>query len=56
MLDEAKQQQIQVVKMQDHGAIDRVTRCMPISRVIDPATELTMMTDEIFEPIMPIVP
>ena len=55
MLDEAADRQSRVIALDD-GAVDRQTRRMPISLVLDPAADLRLMTEEIFGPILPVVP
>ena len=56
MLEEARVQKSRIVTLEDNPSIDRKTRRMPMSLVIDPAPGLQMMQDEIFGPIMPIIP
>ena len=55
LLDEAADRQSRIVALDD-GPVDRETRRMPISLVIDPADDLRLMTEEIFGPILPVVP
>ena len=55
MLDEARDRQSRIVPLEENGQIDRTTRRMPLSLVIDPAADLGMMQEEIFGPIMPVV-
>ena len=56
MLDEARDRQTRIVPLEENGEVDRATRRMPLSLVIDPAADLSMMQEEIFGPIMPIIP
>ncbi len=56
MLQEARDRQSQIVELEPNGRIDRETRRMPISLVIDPAPDLRIMQEEIFGPILPVVP
>ena len=56
MLGEAEQRQTRIVHLEDNAQIDPVTRRMPISLVIDPPADLRIMREEIFGPIMPVVP
>lgn len=56
MLDEAATQQTRIVTLEDDPAIDRSTRCMPLSLLIDPALEARVMREEIFGPLLPVVP
>ena len=55
MLAEAADRQTRIVPLDD-GRIDRETRRMPISLVLDPASDLRVMREEIFGPILPVVP
>lgn len=55
MLAEAVERQIRIVPLDD-GPVDRETRRMPISLVLDPPTDMRIMQEEIFGPILPVVP
>jgi coniferyl-aldehyde dehydrogenase len=56
MLQEARDRKSLVVELEANGRTDRATRRMPISLVIDPAPDLRIMQEEIFGPILPVVP
>ena len=56
MLQEARAHQTRIVPLEPAGETDRATRRMPMSLVIDPAPELRIMREEIFGPILPVVP
>ncbi|CAN5208478.1 coniferyl aldehyde dehydrogenase [soil metagenome] len=56
MLREASDRGCKVVTLEDAGEIDPQTRRLPLSLVIDPAADLRIMQEEIFGPILPIVP
>ncbi len=56
MLEEARQRQTTLIELEPNGRVDRETRRMPISLAIDPAADLRIMTEEIFGPILPVVP
>ena len=56
MLEEARDHQCRVVTLEGDGRADRTTRRMPMSLVLDPAPELRIMSEEIFGPILPVVP
>ena len=56
MLGEAADRQSRIVPLEADGRVDRETRRMPMSLVIDPATDLRIMTEEIFGPILPVIP
>ena len=54
--DEAAARQTRIVTLEDDGVVDRATRRMPLALLIDPAAELRVMTEEIFGPLLPVVP
>jgi coniferyl-aldehyde dehydrogenase len=57
MLAEARDTQCRIVDLEDGaGEIDRTTRRMPMSLAVDPSLDLRIMQEEIFGPILPIVP
>ena len=56
MLSEARDRQSRVVALEQEGPADRETRRMPMWLVLDPAHDLRIMTEEIFGPILPVVP
>lgn len=56
MLDEAAARQVRTVVLEDDAAIDRISRRMPLSLLIDPPAELRVMREEIFGPLLPVVP
>ena len=57
MLAEARDSQSRIVNLEDDaGEIDRTTRRMPMSLVIDPSPDLRIMQEEIFGPILPVIP
>ncbi len=56
LLQEAKDRQSRIVVLEEHGEVDRGTRRMPMSLVLDPAPDLRIMKEEIFGPILPVVP
>lgn len=56
MLDEAAAQQTRIVTLEDYPTIDRSTRCMPLSLLIDPASDARVMREEIFGPLLPVIP
>ena len=56
MLAEAERHQTRIVPLEDNARIDPETRRMPISLVIDPAADLRIVREEIFGPILPVVP
>ncbi len=56
MLDEARARESRVVPLENDDTVDAATRRMPMSLVIDPASDLRIMTEEIFGPILPVVP
>jgi coniferyl-aldehyde dehydrogenase len=56
LLQEARDQQSRIVTLEQNGSVDRETRRMPMSLVIDPPADLRLMREEIFGPILPVVP
>jgi coniferyl-aldehyde dehydrogenase len=56
MLDEARDKQCRIVELEQNGRTDRDTRRMPLSLVIDPPAGLRIMQEEIFGPILPVIP
>jgi len=56
MLSEARDRQARVIALEADGPADRTTRRMPMWLVLDPAHDLRIMTEEIFGPILPVVP
>lgn len=55
MLTEARERQTRVVVLGGE-AIDDARRRLPIALVVDPAADLRVMREEIFGPILPVVP
>ena len=55
LLQEARDSHSRIVVLEVDGQIDRETRRMPMSLVIDPAPDLRLMQEEIFGPILPVV-
>ena len=55
MLDEVSKVAT-VVTLEESAAIDPETRRMPMHLVIDPPSDTAVMTEEIFGPIMPVIP
>jgi coniferyl-aldehyde dehydrogenase len=56
MLQEARDRQCTIVELERDGRIDRETRRMPMSLVVDPPIDLRIMEEEIFGPILPVIP
>ncbi len=56
LLAEAKQRGARVVTLEEEGGAEPGSRQMPISLVLDPAADLRIMQEEIFGPIVPVVP
>ena len=56
MLGEARERQVNIIELEDDGATDADTRRMPITLAIDPPGDLRIMQEEIFGPILPVVP
>ena len=56
LLNEARAHQARIVTLGEEANADAASRRMPLSLVIDPAPDLRLMQEEIFGPILPIVP
>lgn len=56
MIDEARVSGTQVVTPEKNARVDRATRRMPLTLVVDPDPSLRVMREEIFGPILPVVP
>lgn len=56
LLQEAAERQTRIVTLEDDAVIDRATRRMPLSLIVDPAPDLRLMEEEIFGPLLPLVP
>ncbi len=52
LLDEAREAGCEVVQLDEGGELNRSTRQMPLSLVVDPPEELGLMQEEIFGPIL----
>lgn len=56
MLDQARDAGYTVIQPDADGEVNRETRQMPLSLVVDPGEELDVVREEIFGPILPVVP
>ena len=56
MLDEAAAWQTRLVRLDPSGETDRASRRMPLTIAVDPASDLALMQEEIFGPILPVIP
>ena len=56
MLAEAEVRNVRVITLETDGKIDRQSRQMPLSLVLDPPQDLRLMREEIFGPILPVIP
>ncbi len=56
LLQEAEERHTRIVTLEDDGVVDRATRRMPLSLIVDPAPDLRLMEEEIFGPLLPVVP
>ena len=56
MLVEARERQSRIVTLEDAPRIDRQTRRMSLALVVDPAPDLRICQEEIFGPILPVLP
>ncbi|WP_458732894.1 aldehyde dehydrogenase family protein [Sphingobium xenophagum] len=56
LIDEARAAGSVVVQPESGAAIDRNARQLPFTVIVDPDPQLRVMTEEIFGPILPIIP
>lgn len=56
LLEEARRSGAEVVELEPGAGIDRDRRRVPLTLVVDPGPELRLSREEIFGPILPIVP
>ena len=56
LLAEAGDRGARIVVLEKNETIDRATRRMPMSLVLDPAPNLRLMQEEIFGPVLPVIP
>ncbi len=56
MIDEARRAGCEVVQLEADAVTDPETRRTPLTLVIDPPADLAMLREEIFGPILPIIP
>lgn len=56
LLDEARHAGAGIVQLDQGGAADTAARRLPMSLVIDPDPNLRIMKEEIFGPILPVIP
>jgi coniferyl-aldehyde dehydrogenase len=56
LLEEAQHAGARIVQLDQGGVADAQTRRLPVSLVIDPSPELRIMREEIFGPILPVIP
>ena len=56
LLDEARESGARIVQLDRNGGVDAGTRRLPLSLVVDPDPTLRLMQEEIFGPLLPVVP
>ena len=56
LLAEARTRQTRLIVLEAESAIDSATRCMPMVLAVDPDADLRIMREEIFGPILPVIP
>ncbi len=56
LLAEAERSGARVVTLEENGQVDRANRRMPMTLVLDPSPSLGIMKEEIFGPILPLIP
>ena len=55
MVQQAREAGCEVVELEKNGTVDRATRRMPLSLVVNPGSELDLMREEIFGPLLPLI-
>jgi coniferyl-aldehyde dehydrogenase len=56
LLQEARDRGCEIVPLESGGMVDRTSRRMPLSLIVDPPRDLRLMQEEIFGPILPVIP
>lgn len=56
LLDEAKTAGAKIVDLESNTSVDPKTRRMPLVLVVDPSKDLAITREEIFGPILPVIP
>jgi coniferyl-aldehyde dehydrogenase len=56
LIEEARRAGARIVQLDSEGAVDAATRRLPVSLVIDPDPGLRLMREEIFGPLLPVIP
>src|SRR5580658_9307118 len=56
LLAEARERDSRIVTLEADGQVDRASRRMPLCLVVDPPLDTRLMQEEIFGPILPIIP
>lgn len=56
MLEEARTSGARVVQLDPAGAVDEATRRLPAALVIDPRPGTALMNEEVFGPLLPVIP
>ncbi|TDC86476.1 aldehyde dehydrogenase family protein [Actinomadura sp. 7K507] len=54
MLDEARARGHQIITLEPGAEVDRATRRIPLTLIIDPDDDLQVMREEIFGPVLPV--
>ncbi len=55
LLQQARDAGYDVVELEEGAAVDRATRRMPLSLIVNPGNELDLMREEIFGPLLPVI-
>lgn len=56
LVEEARRAGARIIQLDAEGAVDPATRRLPLSLVIDPDPGLRLMQEEIFGPLLPVIP
>lgn len=56
LVEEARRAGARIIQLDAEGAVDVATRRLPVSLVVDPDPRLRLMQEEIFGPLLPVIP
>lgn len=56
LIEEARRSGARVIQLDAEGTVDAPTRRLPVCMVIDPDPRLRLMQEEIFGPLLPVIP
>lgn len=56
LLTESRESGAEVIQLDPEGAVDAGTRRLPLTLVVDPDPKLRIMREEVFGPLLPVIP